>query len=110
VLRIGSEASVVRISVKWKTVGMQANSVRPAALRDAASELLRRLTERGYRRIFAGITQPNAASNEFHRVFGFRHAGLYERVGWKLDSWHDVEWMQLDLPAGELDRGPTPIV
>lgn len=61
------------------------------------SELLSRLTERGYRQAFAGITQPNDASNGFHRSFGFRDAGLYRRVAWKHGSWHDVAWMQLAL-------------
>jgi phosphinothricin acetyltransferase len=79
--------------------------------RELYTRLLRRLTERGYRRAFAGITQPNEASNAFHRSFGFRDAGLYHRVGWKHDSWHDVAWMQLDLlPSAEDDRPPTPIV
>jgi phosphinothricin acetyltransferase len=74
------------------------------------AELLRRLTQRGYRRAFAGITQPNEASNAFHRSFGFQDAGLYRRVGWKHDRWHDVAWMQLDLPtAGEKDCPPTPL-
>jgi len=72
------------------------------------AQLLRRLTERGYRRAFAGITQPNEASNGFHRSFGFRHAGLYRRVGWKHDSWHDVAWMQLDLLGAAEQDGPNP--
>ena len=73
-------------------------------------EVLRRLTDRGYRRVFAGITQPNKASNAFHRSFGFRDAGLYRRVEWKHGSWHDVAWMQLDLhgPADQ-DGPPGPI-
>ncbi|ORW18866.1 GCN5 family acetyltransferase [Mycobacterium palustre] len=70
------------------------------------SRLLRRLAERGYRRAFAGITQPNEASNEFHRSFGFVDAGLYRRVEWKHDSWHDVAWMQLDLLGAEGPDGP----
>lgn len=74
-------------------------------------QLLGRLTERGYRQAFAGITQPNAASNGFHRSFGFQDAGLYRRVEWKHDSWHDVAWMQLDLlGTGERDDAPTPII
>jgi L-amino acid N-acyltransferase YncA len=75
------------------------------------TQVLSRLTERGYRRAFAGITQPNEASNAFHRSFGFRDAGLYRRVEWKHDSWHDVAWMQLDLrgPADQ-DGPPDPIV
>jgi phosphinothricin acetyltransferase len=75
------------------------------------AQLLGRLTERGYRRAFAGITQPNEASNGFHRSFGFRHAGLYRRVGWKRDGWHDVAWMQVDLlGTAEQDCPPTPII
>jgi len=74
------------------------------------AQLLRRLTERGYRRAFAGSTQPNEASNGFHRSFGFRDAVLYRRVEWKHDSWHDVAWMQLDLrDPDERDAQPRPI-
>ncbi len=78
--------------------------------RELYTQLLRRLTERGYRQAFAGITQPNEASNGFHRSFGFQDAGLYRRAAWKHDSWHDVAWMQLDLlDAGGPDGAPGPI-
>jgi L-amino acid N-acyltransferase YncA len=79
--------------------------------RELYTQLLRRLTERGYRQAFAGITQPNQASNGFHRYFGFQDAGLYRRVAWKHDSWHDVAWMQLDLlGTADQDGPPGPIV
>jgi L-amino acid N-acyltransferase YncA len=78
--------------------------------RELYTRLLRRLTERGYRQAFAGITQPNEASNGFHRSFGFEDVGLYRRVEWKLASWHDVAWMQLDLrDPGERNGQPRPI-
>jgi L-amino acid N-acyltransferase YncA len=77
--------------------------------RELYTQLLRRLAERGYRKVFAGITQPNEASNGFHRSFGFQDAGLHRRVAWKHDSWHDVAWMQLDLVDGGRDRPPVPI-
>jgi phosphinothricin acetyltransferase len=74
------------------------------------TQLLQRLTDRGYRWAFAGITQPNPASNAFHRSFGFDHVGLYRRVGWKHGSWHDVAWTQLDLlGSSDLNDPPTPI-
>jgi phosphinothricin acetyltransferase len=74
------------------------------------AQLLGRLTERGYRRAFAGITQPNPASNAFHQSFGFQQAGLFRQVGWKNGEWHDVSWMQLDLLGGaEQDGSPTAI-
>jgi L-amino acid N-acyltransferase YncA len=79
--------------------------------RELYTQLLRRLTERGYRQAFAGITQPNEASNGFHRSFGFQDAGLYRRVAWKHDSWHDVAWMQLNLlGTADQDGPPGPIV
>ncbi len=75
------------------------------------TELLNRLGDRGYRRAFAGITQPNDGSIAFHRSMGFEDAGLYHRVEWKLGRWHDVAWMQRDLPgAAEADDPPGLIV
>jgi L-amino acid N-acyltransferase YncA len=74
------------------------------------AELLRRLSARGYRRAFAGITQPNGASTGLHRSFGFREAGVHRRVEWKHGSWHDVAWLQLDLSgADDQDGPPVPI-
>ncbi|OBG29678.1 GNAT family N-acetyltransferase [Mycobacterium sp. 852002-51057_SCH5723018] len=72
------------------------------------TELLRRLAERGFRRAFAGIAQPNDASNGLHRLFGFRPVGRYPRVGWKLGAWHDVEWWQLDLLGEDDDADADP--
>jgi L-amino acid N-acyltransferase YncA len=77
--------------------------------RELYTQLLRRLTERGYRQAFAVITQPNEASNSFHRSFGFQDAGLYRRAAWKHDCWHYVAWMQLDpLDTADPDEPPGP--
>jgi L-amino acid N-acyltransferase YncA len=73
------------------------------------TQLLNRLGERGYRRAFAGITHPNDASIAFHRSMGFEEAGLYRRVEWKLGRWHDVAWMQCDLPGAAADDPPGSI-
>jgi L-amino acid N-acyltransferase YncA len=80
---------------------------RYGAGRKLYTQLLNRLGERGYRRAFAGITQPNEASNGFHRSMGFQDVGLYRRVEWKHDRWHDVVWMQRDLP-GSADTADPP--
>jgi L-amino acid N-acyltransferase YncA len=90
---------------------VDADHQRTGGGRELYARLLRRLTERGYRQAIAAITQPNQASNDFHRAFGFQDAGLYRRVEWKHDSWHDIAWMQLDLlEPGDRDRPPAPIV
>ncbi|BBX42958.1 GNAT family N-acetyltransferase [Mycobacterium simiae] len=73
------------------------------------TEVLNRLAARGYRRAFAGITQPNEASNAFHRSFGFQDVGAYRRVYFKHDRWHDVAWMQVDLGPTEAPNPPAPI-
>ena len=97
-------------SFRWSAetgIYMTSPITAPAVGATLYTRLLRRLTERGYRQAFAGITQPNEASNEFHRSFGFQDAGTYRRVAWKHDSWHDVAWMQLDL-LGPADRDGPP--
>jgi L-amino acid N-acyltransferase YncA len=101
-------------SYQWSVetgIYVQLGCHRSGGGRKLYTQLLSRLSERGYRRAFAGITQPNEASNCFHRFFGFQDVGLYRRVGWKNNSWHDVAWMQLDLPGnGNPEESPAPIV
>ena len=69
-----------------------------------------RLADRGDWQAFAGTTQPNEASNGFHRSFGFEDVGLYRRVERKPGSRHNVAWMQLELLDGaDRDAAPRPI-
>ena len=102
-----------RAAYQWSTetsIYIAANHHRAGGGRKLYAQLLQRLVDRGYRRAFAGISQPSPASNSFHRSFGFEQVGLYRGVGWKHGSWHDVAWMQLDLlGAAEDKRPPTPI-
>ena len=68
--------------------------------------LFERLAARGYRRLIAGMTVPNPASEGLHRALGFEPIGVQRRIGWKHDAWHDVSWVQRPLgddgPATEL--------
>jgi phosphinothricin acetyltransferase len=68
--------------------------------------LFEALAQQGYRMACAGITLPNQASVGLHESLGFRPVGVYENIGWKFDTWHDVGWWQLKLgsdgPASEL--------
>ena len=64
------------------------------SLYNALFDVLRR---QGYVNAYAGITLPNPASVALHRSMGFETVGVYSRIGYKLDRWHDVSWHQLRL-------------
>jgi len=59
--------------------------------------LFARLRARGFRRVAAGMTLPNEASQGLHAALGFTPVGTFHRVGWKQGAWSDVAWMELDL-------------
>lgn len=64
----------------------------------------------GFVRAFAGITLPNEASVGFHESFGFRAAGKYEQVGYKMGAWHDVGYWQLTIqPVNGTPAPPRPL-
>jgi L-amino acid N-acyltransferase YncA len=67
--------------------------------------LLDELRRRGFANVLAGIALPNDASVNLFESFGFRRVALYERIGHKLDRWHDVGWWQLRLDGPPL-TGP----
>lgn len=101
-----------RAAYRWTaevSVYVAAHRHRSGAGRALYSALLTRLAGRGYRRVFAGVAQPNVASDAFHASFGFRPVGRYERVGYKHGLWRDVAWMQCDLQPEESDP-PAEIV
>jgi phosphinothricin acetyltransferase len=76
-------------------------------LYDELFELLRR---QGYVNAYAGITQPNPASVALHEAMGMRRMAVYERVGWKHGTWHDVAWYALRLSEpSEPPAEPIPI-
>ena len=100
-----------RAAYQWSaetSIYMARDRLRLGGGRMLYAELLSRLAQRGFRRAFAGIAEPNQASVAFHEAFGFRSVGRYQRVGWKLGAWHDVQWWQLDLVDDEVDP-PTEI-
>jgi L-amino acid N-acyltransferase YncA len=72
-----------RAAYQWSvetSVYMAHDRLRIGGGRMLYAELLSRLTRRGFRRAFAGIAQPNEASNALHETFGFRPVGRYQRV------------------------------
>jgi phosphinothricin acetyltransferase len=75
--------------------------------RQLYTQLLADTAALGYRRAYAGIALPNAASVALHEAMGFRPVGVYERVGWKLGRWHDVGWWQRDLGGDDPFAPPS---
>jgi phosphinothricin acetyltransferase len=63
------------------------------------------LAAQGYFNAFAGIALPNPASVALHEAMGFEPIGVYRRVGYKLNRWHDVGWWQLMLKQHEASPG-----
>lgn len=53
----------------------------------------------GLHAIIAGIDAEQHGSVELHRRFGFQQVAKFEEVGYKLDRWLDVIFMQLLLPS-----------
>jgi phosphinothricin acetyltransferase len=55
------------------------------------------LRAQGYRTAIAGVALPNAASVRLHEAVGMKHAGTFDRVGYKLGQWWSVGYWQMDL-------------
>lgn len=51
----------------------------------------------GYINVYAGVTLPNVASVRLHESLRFTPIGIYEKVGYKFGTWHDVGWWQCVL-------------
>ncbi len=61
------------------------------------SALFRIVKIQGFTNAYAVITLPNDKSISFHKQFGFSDFTIYRNVGYKLDRWHDVGWLYLQV-------------
>lgn len=68
--------------------------------------LIEVLRLQGFSAAIAVIALPNEASVKLHESLEFKRVGVFQRVGYKLGRWHDVEWWQLALR--EQDSNPRP--
>lgn len=72
--------------------------------------LLPVLEAQGYAQAIAAITLPNQASVTLHERLGFRQAGTYEKVGFKLGEWHSVGlWQRALCPLSTRPEEPKPL-
>jgi L-amino acid N-acyltransferase YncA len=63
--------------------------------------LIEACTEKGFRLMVAVIGDSNqAASIGLHEAVGFKHAGVFENIGYKFDRWLDTVFMQRALGPG----------
>jgi L-amino acid N-acyltransferase YncA len=93
-----------RPAYRWAcevSVYLELGRRRTGAGRALYEALFARLAERGFRMAVAGMTLPNEASVALHRELGFQTVGVYRRIGFKHGAWHDVEWTQRALGAGD---------
>lgn len=58
--------------------------------------------------LLACITANNQRSVRFHQKFGYEEIGIFSKIGFKLDEWWDVLWMQKTLEP--LPEKPLPII
>ncbi|WP_432882467.1 N-acetyltransferase family protein [Kribbella sp. CA-245084] len=89
-----------RAAYRWScevSVYLEPGRRRTGAGRALYEALFTRLTARGYRTAVAGMTLPNPASEGLHKSLGFEPIGTYRAIGWKLNTWHDVAWVQRPL-------------
>ncbi len=72
------------------------------------SALIRLLEQQNVVNLYGVVTLPNSRSEHLHGMMGFRRAGLYRRIGYKLGGWHDVAWYEKSL--GSSDEAPKPFL
>ena len=72
--------------------------------------LLPMLRSQRFVNVYAGIALPNPASVALHESIGMRRIGVYERVGYKFNAWHDVAWYGIRItdPTAPPDE-PIPL-
>ncbi|HUQ20185.1 MAG TPA: GNAT family N-acetyltransferase [Gemmatimonadaceae bacterium] len=61
------------------------------------------LALQGYRTAVAGLTLPNEASEEFHKSLGFSVIGVFHKIGYKNNAWHDTLWLERPLAPYDTD-------
>lgn len=70
------------------------------------TEILQRMTDRGFTSAVALVAKPNEASEGLHRAFGFEPVGTLQRIGFKHGQWRDVCWWQRPLAPYTDDPQP----
>ena len=89
-----------RAAYRWSvdvSAYVYGGSQRQGLGRTLYTSLFAALRLQGFYNAYAGIALPNPASVGLHEAMGFRPVGVYQKVGYKMDAWHDVGWWHLAL-------------
>jgi phosphinothricin acetyltransferase len=70
--------------------------------------LLGLLDRQRYASAYGVVTLPNPASVSFHESLGFERVGLFDDVGYKHGTWHDVGWWRRRLSDPAAPDPPVP--
>ena len=98
----------VRAAYRWSvdvSTYVDAGYRRWGVARGLYTSLFAILAAQGFFNAYAGIALPNPASVALHESVGFHAVGVYHTVGYKLGSWHDVGWWELDLRQHDVAPG-----
>lgn len=99
-----------RDAYRWNvetSVYVKASEQRKGIATALYNALLDACTRQGFYRAIAVITLPNEKSVAFHKGFGFNEVGVFNDVGFKMDAWHNV--MFLDKALRPADESPSEI-
>ncbi|MHC5737000.1 arsinothricin resistance N-acetyltransferase ArsN1 family B [Nostoc sp.] len=89
-----------RAAYQWSvesSVYVDVESRRKGVAKALYTSLFGLLQLQGFYNVFAVIALPNPASVAMHEAVGFSPVGVFYRVGYKFNEWHDVGWWQLSL-------------
>ena len=76
------------------TVYVKANQRGKGTAKALYNALFQSLDAKGFRRAYAGISLPNAASVALHQAIGFEPIGVFPEAGYKFERWHDMSLWQ----------------
>lgn len=61
------------------------------------NELEDLLDQMGYMHFLACVSLPNEDSIAFHTKRGYQQVAYFPKIGYKLERWHDIVWLQKSL-------------
>jgi phosphinothricin acetyltransferase len=92
------ERTAYRLSVE-DTVYVKQGFQRKGIGRALLGRVLEELRKQGFHAVMAVITVPNEGSARLHESLGFKKAGHFSEIGWKMGQWRDVGYWELILDA-----------